>query len=207
MLLTGISVMPPGIFHSVLTIEPSLMVGGHYLSHHLLRRTMMVNLMLKKNDLMSSNASHSDMLVALVVRHLNRLMQQWDSEARLLGSCLPVRRTNSDEKLIWPPTMTLESNGYAADWFSTLFLLPIVRTSSQDSDDDRLPNVDKIYQLTVRKALLFLQFWSKRTGSNNFGDSIRQRALEMMTTTDGRRESVIPFPQFWRPTEEDMSAV
>lgn len=166
---------------------------------------MMVNLMLKKNNLLSSNASHSDMLVALVVRHLNRLMQSWDSEARVLGSTVPVKRTNAQEKLLWPPTMTLESNGYAADWFATLFLLPIVRTSSQDSDEDRLPNVDKIYRLTVQKALLFLQFWTKRTGSNNLADSIRERALEMMTMTNGRRENVIPFPEFWRPKGEDMA--
>jgi len=176
--------MPPGVLHSVLTIEPSLMVGGHFMSQHTLRNMMLVSLMLKESRVMSSNASHSDMMIVLVVRHVNRLMQPWDCETCLMNTFLPVEKTSSDDWPVWLRRYS-SNRGFAADWLAALFLLPIVATSSEDSDDDRLPNVNSIYKLTVQKALLFIDYWTKRTGSTAFQEAVISKAIAMMTTSDG----------------------
>ena len=166
------------------------------MSQHTLRNMMLVSLMLKESRVMSSNASHNDMLVALVIRHVNRLMQPWDCETRLMNTLEPVVTTTSDDWPVWPRRYS-STRGFAADWLAVLFLLPIVATSSEDSDTDRLPNINQIFKLTVQKALLFIEYWTKRTGSSAFQEAVINKAIEIMTTSDGRRLPQILFPAFW----------
>lgn len=203
--LIDYSAMPPGILHSVLTVEASVMKGGHFLSSLTLRSTALVSLMLKENQLASSNASHSDGLVALVVRRVNCLMQPWDWETRLMNSDVPVRRTNADDWPTWPREADSDQT-FLAHWLAMLFLLPLITTNEGDHGRDRLTNISHVYKLTAEKAMYFVEFWTKRTGSPKFREIVEQAAVSMMTTSNGQRWHTIPFPRLWRPTDDsDMS--
>jgi len=179
------------------------MRGGHFLSPYTLRRTVLVNLMLKEHRLATSNFGHSDTLIALVVRHVNRLMQLWDWETRLMNSRLPVKHTSGEDWPVWPPKFGSSAKGFAADWLAILFLLPIITTSSQDNAPNRLNNINHIYTLTAEKAMQFVEFWSKRTRSSKFREEVEKSAIKMMTTSDGQRWHKIPFPMCWRPAADD----
>jgi len=179
------------------------MRGGHFLSPYTLRRTVLVNLMLKEHWLATSISNHSDTLIALVVRHVNRLMQPWDWETRLMNSRSPVNHTSGEDWPVWSPKLSSSAKGFAADWLAILFLLPIIATSSQDNAPDRLNNINQVYKLTAEKAMKFVEFWSKRTRSSKFREEVEKSTIKMMTTSDGQRWHKIPFPMCWRPGADD----
>jgi len=199
--------MPPGVVHCVLSTEPCLARGGHFLSGHTLPETLGVNLMIKRIEHPPINASHNSVLQMVVARHVLLIIQLWEAELEVY--CRQRNRVkwarNSDDLPLLPGEVgpTPRTAGRACDWFALSFILRSFAPTMFDNESEKLPyayhNVDSAHL----KATLFVEFWTKRTRSTNFALSVKEAASNFLKNVQAKGNEAQPLPDFWEPKDGD----
>lgn len=176
--------------------------GGHFLSGQTLPDTVAVNMMFKRTVLLPTNAFNNSVLQVVVARRVLSIVQRWEAELQIYCRRRDrVRWAGNTEELPSPSgdDANTSSNEKACEWFALLFLIRSIAPTKLDSSSNMLVYTHDHLEAAILKAVLFVEFWSKRTRSTKFSVSIKSALGEFMAYARMTESEVDRLPTLWQP--------